>query len=56
MFHQEHNSPAITNHVHTLGLGRAVEFGRLLKVLLAANTFGIAEACLSKSINIAPAC
>lgn len=53
--YQGANSPAVADHAHTLGLGRAVQLCRLLEVLLAANAFGVAEACLSESINIAPA-
>lgn len=46
--------PAVPNHAHPLCLGHAVELGALLQILLAANSLGVAEACLSEGIDVTP--
>lgn len=48
------NLPAVSNHAHPLCLGLAVETRALLQVLLASDTLGVAEPCLSESINVTP--
>lgn len=48
------NSPAVSDHAHSLRLGHAVELCGFLEVLLAANALRVAESGFGERINIAP--
>lgn len=50
----KYHIPTVANHAHSLFFSHAVELGTLLKILLAADTLGVAETCLGKGVHVTP--
>jgi len=56
MDREERYGPTVANHANPFGFRLAVELGALHKILLAAYTLGVTEACFSQRIGVSPGC